>query len=61
MFKIIHKETNKVEKGADVVVHKGDVVVVPRNVRESLKDILAILTPILSIGLSSYALIRASR
>lgn len=58
---VIHKETNRVEKGDDVVVHRGDVVVVPRNARESLKDILSILTPILGIGLSSYALIRASR
>lgn len=58
---VIHKETNRVEKGADVIVHRGDVVVVPRNARESLKDILAILTPILSIGLSSYALIRSTQ
>jgi protein involved in polysaccharide export with SLBB domain len=58
---VIHKERNRVEKGADVVVHRGDVVVVPRNSRESLKEILAILTPILSIGLSSYALIRSTR
>jgi hypothetical protein len=44
-----------------VVVHRGDVVVVPRNARESIKDILAILTPILSIGLSSYAIIRSTQ
>jgi protein involved in polysaccharide export with SLBB domain len=58
---IIHKDTGKIEKGSDVVVHRGDVVVVPRNARESLKDILAILTPIISIGLSSYAIIRSTR
>ena len=58
---VIHKETNRIEKGANVVVHRGDVVVVPRNARESLKEILAILTPIISIGLSSYALIRSTQ
>lgn len=58
---VIHKETDQIEKGPDVVVHRGDVVVVPRNARESLKEVLAILTPIISIGLSSYALIRSTR
>jgi protein involved in polysaccharide export with SLBB domain len=58
---IIHKETGQIEKGSDVVVHRGDVVIVPRNARESLKDILAILTPIISIGLSSYAIIRTTQ
>lgn len=58
---VIRKETGKTEKGAGIIVNKGDVVVVPRNARESLKDILAILTPLISIGLSSYALIRSTR
>lgn len=58
---IIHKETDTIEKGANTIVHRGDVVVVPRNARESLKDFLAILTPLISIGLSSYALIRSTR
>jgi len=58
---VVRKESNKVEKGGDVIVQRGDAVVVPRNARESLKEILAIITPIISIGLSSYALIRTTR
>ncbi|RMG30316.1 MAG: hypothetical protein D6732_16350 [Methanobacteriota archaeon] len=58
---VIHSETGEVEKGRNVIVHNGDIVVVPRRARESFKDILSILTPILSIGLSAYAVIQASK
>ena len=58
---VIHAKTGKVDKGKDVVVRNGDIVVVPRRSRESFKDILSILTPIISIGLSAAALIQASK
>ncbi|NOX38935.1 MAG: hypothetical protein GXO78_15510 [Calditrichaeota bacterium] len=58
---VIHTRTGKVEKGADVIVEKGDIVIVPRRNRELLKDYLAIITPIISLGISAYALIRAAR
>jgi protein involved in polysaccharide export with SLBB domain len=47
--------------GGETVVGKGDVVVVPQRRRENVKDILAILTPIISIGLSTFAIIQASK
>lgn len=58
---VIRYRTGKIEKGENIVVQNGDIVVVPRKARESLKDVLSILTPIISIGLSAFALIRASK
>ncbi|MGH1363099.1 MAG: polysaccharide biosynthesis/export family protein [Calditrichia bacterium] len=46
--------------GSNVIVGNGDIVVVPRKRRETFKDYLTILTPIVSIGISAFALIRAS-
>lgn len=58
---VLRKVSGKVEKGGSVIVDKGDIVVVPQRRRENTKDILAILTPIISIGLSTYAIIQASK
>jgi len=58
---VIHTRTGDVEKGADVIVGNGDIVVVPRRSREIIKDYMAIFMPIISVGLSAYALIRATR
>ncbi len=57
---VIRSETGQIEKGKDVIVGNGDIVVVPRRSRETFKDILTILTPIISIGISSYALIKST-
>lgn len=58
---VIRTKTGKVEKGENVVVDNGDIVVVPRKSREAFKDILTILTPIISIGISAVALMQASK
>lgn len=58
---VIHTATGEVEKGNRVVVQKGDIVVVPRRGRELFKEYLAIITPVISMGLSVYAIIRTVR
>ncbi len=58
---VVRAKTGEVVKGEDVIVMSGDLVVVPRRARESFKDILTIITPIISIGISAVALIQASK
>lgn len=58
---VINSRTGEVTKGGEVPVGQGDIVVVPQRSRETFKDYLSILTPIISIGLSTYAIIRVSK
>lgn len=58
---VFHSRDGIKESGGDVIVQKGDVVVIPQRRRENTKDILSILTPIFSITISTIALIAASR
>lgn len=58
---VIRGETGAIENGGDVVVQNGDIVVMPRRAREAFKDVLTILTPIISLGLSAAALYQASK
>jgi protein involved in polysaccharide export with SLBB domain len=58
---VIHAETGKVEKGGNVIVDNGDIVVVPKSTRENVKDYLAIITPLISIALSTVAIIQATK
>jgi protein involved in polysaccharide export with SLBB domain len=58
---IVRSETGEIEEGGEQIVSKGDVIVVPQRARENTKDILTILTPIISIGLSTFAIIQASK
>lgn len=60
-IQVIRFKTGEIEHGKDIVVENGDIVVVPRRARENLKDVLTILTPIISIGISAFALIQASK
>ncbi len=55
---VIRAKTGEIDKGRYVVVDNGDIVVVPRRTREVVKDILTILTPIVSLGLSVIAITR---
>lgn len=57
---VIRAGTNLIERGPDTIVNRGDVVVVPKSGRETVKDVMAILTPIISIGISTIALILAA-
>ncbi|APF20198.1 Soluble ligand binding domain-containing protein [Caldithrix abyssi DSM 13497] len=53
---VIRAKSGKVLKGGNVIVNKGDIVVVPRKTRESIRDYLSILTPMVSIIISTYSL-----
>ncbi len=54
---VIRHETGEILKGADVVVKKGDTVILPKRTREVFKDYMSILMPIVSIAISTVALI----
>ena len=58
---VVRSNSGNVDTGGDQIVNKGDVIVIPQRQREKTKDILAIITPILSIALSTYAIILSSR
>jgi protein involved in polysaccharide export with SLBB domain len=60
-IKVVRASLGEIIEGGETVIGKGDVVVVPQRGRENTKDILAILTPIISIGLSTFAIIQASK
>lgn len=58
---VIRTKTGKIEKGKDMVVNSGDIVVVPRRGRETVKEYLAILTPVVGIVISTIALVQSSK
>jgi protein involved in polysaccharide export with SLBB domain len=58
---VIHSKTGEISNGGEATVMQGDIVVVPQRSRETFKDYLSILTPIISIGLSTFAIIQASK
>lgn len=53
---VIRGNSGQVLKGGDVVINKGDIIVVPRKMRESMRDYLTIITPFISVLVSSYTL-----
>ncbi len=53
---VIRSNSGQVLKGGDVIVGKGDIIVVPRKTRESVRDYLTIITPLVSILVSTYTL-----
>ena len=58
---VIRAGSGAIDKGKEVIVQNGDIVVVPRKTRETFKDYLAILTPIISIAISAVALVNATK
>ncbi len=52
---VIRAATGAVETGGDVIIDKGDIIIVPRKVREDIRDYITILVPIVTMGLSLYA------
>ena len=54
----IRKSSGKVLKGPDVIVEKGDTVILPKRTREVFKDYMTILTPIISIIIATIALVK---
>ncbi len=55
-IRVVHVRTGKTEKGKDVIVEKGDIIIVPRKTRDVTRDYLTIIVPVLSLGLTAYAL-----
>ncbi len=53
---VIRSSSGQMLKGGDVVVGEGDIIVVPRKTRESIRDYLTIITPLVSILVSTYTL-----
>lgn len=56
-IRVVHVKTGKTEKGKDVVVEKGDIIIVPRKTRDVTRDYLTIIVPVISLGLTAFALI----
>ncbi|HQV33572.1 MAG TPA: polysaccharide biosynthesis/export family protein [Calditrichia bacterium] len=54
---VIRAATGEKVEGENVIISNGDVVVVPRRTRETVKDYLAILTPVISIVISVAAIL----
>jgi protein involved in polysaccharide export with SLBB domain len=57
---VIRANTNEIDYGPDIIVNRGDTVIIPKSGRENVKDVMAIITPIISITISTVALIIAA-
>ncbi len=55
---IVRAATGEVLKGGNIIIEKGDVIIVPRKMREDVRDYITILVPIITMGLSLYAVLR---
>lgn len=58
---VIRAETNEIFDGLDVIVKKGDTIVVPIRTRELFKEYVTILAPLVTMSLSLYAVFTASK
>ncbi len=54
---IIRAGTKEVFKGGDTIIEKGDTIIVPRKRRELVKDYVSIIIPVLSIVISTIAIV----
>ncbi|NOX90124.1 MAG: hypothetical protein GXO77_13985 [Calditrichaeota bacterium] len=54
---VVRKETGEVLKGPDIIIKRGDMVILPKRTREVFKDYMTILMPLVSIAISTIALI----
>ncbi|HID38904.1 MAG TPA: hypothetical protein EYP36_05260 [Calditrichaeota bacterium] len=55
---VIRAATGEVLTGGDIIIEKGDIIIVPRKVREDVRDYITILVPIITMGLSLYAVLK---
>lgn len=53
---VIRQETGEIFKGGNVLVEKGDTVILPKRGREIFKDYMTIAAPILSLFISTAVL-----
>jgi len=54
---IIRQSDGKILEGGDIVIEKGDSIIVPKRGREVFKDYMTIFAPIVSLAVSVAALI----
>jgi len=54
---VVRTKTGEVLHGGDVIVQKGDMIVVPRKTREILRTYIGIVIPVVSIILSTYSIL----
>lgn len=55
-IKTVRESTQKVEKGADVVIQRGDTVIVPTTFRKKLSEYIGLASSLTTIGLFILAL-----
>ncbi len=56
---IVIRQTNgEVLKGGDVIVEKGDTIILPKRSREVFKDYMTIFAPIISLLIATVALVQ---
>ncbi|MFQ5632528.1 MAG: hypothetical protein ACE5I1_27490, partial [bacterium] len=48
-IKVIRAASNREVKGADIIVERGDTVIIPSNTRKKLGDVFSILAQVASI------------
>jgi hypothetical protein len=57
-YLVIRMKTGETRRGGDVVVEKGDTIIVPKRGREVFKDLFVIITPAVSLLLSAIILFK---
>ncbi len=55
---VVRHDTGQIIKGPNTIVHRGDFVILPKRRREVFKDYATIFLPIISIIISTFAIIR---
>ncbi len=54
---VVRRDTGEVLHGPQIIVNRGDMVILPKRSREVFKDYMTILLPIVSVMISTVALI----
>jgi hypothetical protein len=58
---IIRRETGETFTGGDVIIEKGDTIIVDKNGGEKFKDFMVVITPSLSLIATLLVLIQGSK
>jgi polysaccharide export outer membrane protein len=56
---VVRQTTGEVLKGPNIIVEKGDTIILPKRGREVFKDYIAIIAPIISMSIATIALIQS--
>lgn len=54
---IYRQATGEILNGGDVIIEKGDTIVVPKRPREIVKDYITILAPVIYLGVNIYYIV----